>query len=95
MFGQASVSHKTLKWILIGTAAIAAGAATRLYYVQEMLAALVLFTVLFSFVAGTVLLLVILDRGGEAVLGLLESRGKALLEYVWGRRPFSEHWHKI
>jgi hypothetical protein len=95
MFGQPSVSHKTLKWILIGTAAIAAAAATRLYYVQEMLAALVLFTVLFSLVAGAVLLLIILDRGGEAVLGFLESRGKALLEHAWGRRPFSEHWHKI
>jgi hypothetical protein len=94
MLGRPSVSHQAVKWIFIGTAAIAAGAATRLYYVQEMLAALLLFAVVFSCAAATLLILFILDRAGEAALGFLESRGRALVEHARGRRPFSEHWYK-
>lgn len=95
MFGSLPTSQKTLKWILTGSAAAAAVAATRLYYVQEMLAALLLFAVVFSCVAGALLVLFLLDRAGEAVLGFLESRGKALLQYAWGRRAFFEHRYRI
>jgi hypothetical protein len=99
MFCRLAISHRTLRWIVGGSVLVALTgvliAATRSYYIQEMLAALVLFTVLFSVVAGALLLLILLDRGGAAVLGFLESRGKAVLQQAWGGKPLSEHWFKI
>jgi hypothetical protein len=61
-----SVSNcKARKWILFGLAALAA---IRLYYVQEMIAALVLFLVLFAIAAGAALTLLLLDCAGQRTL---------------------------
>jgi hypothetical protein len=46
------------------------------YYIQEMLAALVLFTVLFVCMAALAGALFILDRVSSAVIALIESGGK-------------------
>lgn len=82
-----SVSQKALKWILIGAAAVAA---TQLYYVQEMLAALVLFAVLFSCIAAVLLILFILDRAGRATLEFLELCAREVLQHAREWRTFSE-----
>ena len=42
---------------------LAALAAIQLYYVRELLAALLLFSILFVFVAAVVLVLILMDRG--------------------------------
>lgn len=49
-----------MKWTCIALAALTA---IRLYYVQEMIAELVLFSALFALVAGAALVLFLLDRG--------------------------------
>jgi hypothetical protein len=80
-----SVSRKALKFTLVGFAAVVGVAAMRVYYVQEMLAALILFAILFGCVAVVLLLLFMLDRAGQAVLEFLELRGKEVLQraHVW------------
>lgn len=85
-----SVSLKQLRWILVGSAGIAA---TRFYYVREMLAALILFTLLFGCIATVVLLLLILDWAGEAMLEFLELHAKYVLRYARQRRAVSEPRH--
>ena len=60
-------SHKlagtdTKKWIWIGLAAVAA---LRFYYVQEMIAALIIFSVLFVGAATVALIIFLLDRASE------------------------------
>lgn len=87
-----SVSPKALKWILIGSAAVAA---TQLYYVQEMLAALILFAVLFSCIAVVLLVLFILDRAGRATLEFLELRAKEVLQHARAWRALSEPQSRI
>jgi hypothetical protein len=83
-----AVSQKALKWILIGSAA--AVAVTQFYYVQEMLAALVLFAVLFSCIAAVLVLLFISDRAGQATLEFLELHGKNVLQHARAWRTFAE-----
>jgi hypothetical protein len=84
-----SISLKALKLTFVGFAAVAGVAAMRLYYVQEMLAALILFAILFAILFGCVavvlLLLCTLDRVGQAVLEFLQLRGKEVLQHarVW------------
>jgi hypothetical protein len=80
-----SISLKALKLTFVGFAAVAGVAAMRLYYVQEMLAALILFAILFGCFAVVLLLLYTLDRAGQAVLEFLELRGKEVLKHarVW------------
>ena len=80
-----SLSQKALLAILIGCAAFAAA---RLYYLQEMLAALILFAVLFSGVAALLLLLFILGRTGEALLEFLELRAREALKHASAWRTF-------
>jgi len=82
-----SVSRKAWKWILIAAAVFAA---TRLYYVQEMMAALVLFAVLFSCIAAVLFLFFVLDRAGLAMLGFLELRAREMLQHARGWRGFSD-----
>ncbi len=82
-----SVFQKALIVIGIGSAAFAA---SRLYYLQEMLAALILVAVLFACVAAVLLVLFILDRAGEATLGFLELRAKEALHVARGWRTFSQ-----
>jgi hypothetical protein len=75
-----SASKKALTWVLIGLAAIAV---LKLYYVQEMLAALVLFAILFGSIATVLMFLFILDRASQTLLHLLEPRAKHLLKHSW------------
>lgn len=82
-----SAFQKAFTWILISLAAIVA---MQLYYVQEMLAALVLFTVLFGFIAAVLLLLFMLDRASQALLDFLEPRTKHLLQHAWAVARDSE-----
>jgi hypothetical protein len=87
-----SISQKALKWIWIGGAeAVAAVLATRFYYAEEMLAALLLFAVLFTLVAGTVLLSFVLYSAGKATLGFGESWGKAMLQHARRGRGLLEY----
>lgn len=67
-----SVSNsKALKWTLLGVAALAA---IRLYQVQEMIAALAIFSVLFALAAGAVLTLFLLDRASQRTLAWAAPR---------------------
>ena len=68
------------RWIWIG---LAVAPAIRLYYVQEMIAALIMFSVLFVGAATVVLIIFLLDRASqramtwaEAGLARLANRGK-------------------
>jgi hypothetical protein len=57
------------KWIWIGLAAVPA---IRLYYVQEMIAALIIFSVLFVGASTVVLILYLLDRASEHITAWAE-----------------------
>ena len=58
------------RWLWIGLAGVPA---IRLYYVREMIAALMIFSVLFAAVATFVLFIFILDRASEQVLTWAEA----------------------
>jgi hypothetical protein len=62
---KSASNNKACRWTLLGLAALAA---IRLYQVQEMIAALAIFCVLFALAAGAVLTLFLLDRAGERTL---------------------------
>jgi len=85
MFSWRRVSEKAAKWILIGVTAMVA---VRFYYVREMLAALVLFSVLFACVATVVAMLFIIDRAARAAAEFFELRGKEALQYA-------RAWHRL
>jgi hypothetical protein len=53
------------KWIWIGLAALPA---IRLYYVQEMIAALLIFSVLFAAVCAVVLVIFLLDGASQQIV---------------------------
>lgn len=61
-------------WILVAPIAVAT---TQVYYVREMLAALIIFSVLFAFVAAIVVALFLLDRASQLALGWIEARAKS------------------
>ena len=63
--------------------------ALQIYYVQEMLAALILFAVLFSAVAAVLLILYVLFRAADALLEVLESSAKHALQHAraWRTLP--------
>jgi antibiotic biosynthesis monooxygenase (ABM) superfamily enzyme len=65
-------------WILVALIIIGA---TRVYYVREMLAALIIFSALFGLVATIVLTLFLiwflLDRASQLALGWIEARAKS------------------
>ena|ERR1051326_2313193 len=67
---------KWAKWIWIGLAV----PATRLYYVQEMIAALIIFSVLFIAVAIALLIIFLLDRASQQLMVWAE-KGIALLTH--------------
>src|ERR1700676_4020283 len=81
-----SVSQKALRWILM---IFAVAAALQIYYVQEMLAALILFAVLFSGVAAVLLILFVLYRSADALLEVLELSAKHALQQAreWRTLP--------
>jgi hypothetical protein len=73
---------RTGKWILIGFAAVPA---IRLYYIQEMIAALIIFSVLFVGVSMVVLILFLLDRASQQIVVWIElgvARGLHWVVYV-------------
>ena len=85
MFAWRRVSEKAAKWILIGVTAMVA---MRFYYVREMLAALVLFSVLFGCVAAALALLFIIDRAARAATEFIELRAKEALQHA-------RAWHSV
>ena len=82
-----SVFLRRVKWALVGSAAIAA---TRFYYVQEMLAALILFALLFGCIAAVGLLLFVLDWAAEAMLGFAVLGAQLVVRHAHQRRAVSE-----
>lgn len=85
MFAWRWVSEKAAKGILIGVTALVA---TRFYYVREMLAALVLFSVLFGCVATVLAMLFIMDRAARAATEFFELRGREALQHA-------RAWHRL
>jgi hypothetical protein len=74
MFLQ-SVSQKRVRsWILPVFLTVGA---MRVYYLREMMAALIIFSALFAFVTGVVLILFLLDRAGQRTLTWAEARTKS------------------
>lgn len=69
-----SSRRKVSIWILVAVIAVAA---TQVYYVRELLAALIIFSVLFALVAAIVLALFLLDRASQLALGWIEVRAKS------------------
>jgi uncharacterized membrane protein YqjE len=61
---------KARKWMWVGLVAFVA---LQIYFVQEMLAALMLFTGLFAILAVIVLVLYLVDRAGQWSLGWAEQ----------------------
>lgn len=76
--------QKARKWIWFSLAALAA---LQLYYVREMLAALVIFAVLFALVALVTLIVYLLDRAGESALDWAEPHASKAAHAVAGQWP--------
>jgi len=68
--------RKTRKWLGV---AIIAVVALQIYFVQEMIAALILFTGVFVVCAAIALVLYLVDRAGRWGLGLAEQQTKRAL----------------
>jgi predicted lysophospholipase L1 biosynthesis ABC-type transport system permease subunit len=68
--------QKARKWLWIGLAALVA---LQIYFVQEMLAALILFTGVFIACALIALVFYLIDRASRWGLGLAESQAKRAL----------------
>jgi hypothetical protein len=67
------------KWIWIGLATVPA---IRLYYVQEMIAALIMFSVLFVGVLTLVLTIFLLDRAGQQIIVWAEAGVARMVHWV-------------
>jgi hypothetical protein len=91
---------KARKWMWIGLAVVAA---LQLYYVQEMIAAFVVFGVLCALVAGAGLLVFLVDRASERTLAWAEvrtptvvrtaRRGLSFLDIFSGKRAPAQNAH--
>jgi hypothetical protein len=68
---------------------------TPIFYVQEMLAALILFAVLFSCVAAVVLTLFLLDRAARSTIEFLELRVTEALHHAHYWRTAAEPRSRI
>ena len=84
--------RRLVTWFLVGCAAFLA---SRVHYIQEMVAALVLFAVFFSCIAAVVFLLIVLDRSGEAILGFFELHAKNFVLQARARRTLASHGTRI
>jgi hypothetical protein len=78
------LSHKLAgtgrrKWIWIGVAAVPA---IRIYYVQEMIAALIIFSVLFVGAATVVLIIFLVDRASQQIVLWAEAGVARLIHRV-------------
>ena len=67
------------KWIWVGLAAVPA---IRFYYVQEMIAALIIFTVLFVGAATVVLIIFLVDRVSQQIVVWAEAGLARLVHWV-------------
>jgi hypothetical protein len=80
MISSSRLSARTKKrWIWVGLAAVPA---IRLYYVQEMIAALIIFSVLFVGVSTAVLIIFLLDRVGQQIVLWAEAGVARLVHWV-------------
>jgi hypothetical protein len=61
--------RKIFKWIVLTTTALIA---VRVYYVQELIAAFVIFSLLFACLAGVVLIVFLLDHAAQTALAWAE-----------------------
>ena len=59
-----------MKLVVLATAA---GIAMRIFYVRELIAALIIFSVLFACVVGVMLMVILLDCAREAAVGWVEA----------------------
>jgi len=78
-------TRKARKWLWIGLAALAA---VQVYFVRELMAALVLFSVLFAAVAAGALLIYLFDRAGQRTMAWAEPqilRAATLARRAWTR----------
>jgi hypothetical protein len=95
--------RKTQQWFWLGLAALVL---LRVYYVQEMLAALAIFSLLFLFVCAVLLVIFLVDRAGRRTARLVEPgaarlaqtarRGVAFAEELTGKHapaPVEEPRH--
>jgi hypothetical protein len=78
------LSHKLAgtgrkRWMWIGLSAVPA---IRFYYVREMIAALIMFSVVFVGAATVVLVIFLLDRAGQRVITWAEAGVARLLHRV-------------
>jgi len=85
MFSWRRASEKAAKVIVAGVTVMAA---MRFYYVREMLAALILFSLIFACVAAALALLFILDRASAAASEFIEIRGREALQHA-------RAWHSV
>ncbi len=72
-FGKVLSESKARKWMWIGLVAFLA---LQVYFVQELLAALMLFTGLFVILAIGALILYLIDRAGQMGLGWAAQRAR-------------------
>ena len=85
--------RKARKWLWVGLGALVA---IQLYFVQELLAALILFTGIFLVGATIALVLYLIDRAGRWSAGIAEQQAKRAVAVVEDfskkqlRRPRSE-----
>lgn len=78
-------TKKARKWLWIGLAALAA---VQIYFVQELMAALVLFSVFFTVVAAAALLIYLFDQAGQRTMDWAEPqtlRAARLARRAWTR----------
>jgi hypothetical protein len=78
-------TKKARKWLWISLAALAA---VQIYFVRELVAALVLFSVFFTVVAAAALLIYLFDRAGQRTMDWAEPqtlRAARLARRAWTR----------
>lgn len=73
------LSAPSTKWLWIGLAAVPA---IRLYYVREMIAALMIFTVFFVGAATVVLIFFLLDLASQRIMAWIEAGVARALNWV-------------
>lgn len=69
--------RKTQKWILLGLAVLVL---LQVYYVQEMIAALLIFSILFVAVCAVLLVIFLLDRASQRTVALAEPGAARLAQ---------------
>ena len=88
MFYELISQRRARIWILVALIIIGA---TRVYYVREMLAALIVFSVLFALGAAIVLILfliwLLLDRASQLALGWTEAHAKSFARVAFRLLP--------